>query len=58
MAGWHHLCNGHELGQTLEDGEGRGGLLCCSPWGLKQLDMTGQLKNNSLKTFIYCGKNT
>ena len=24
MAGWHHQCNGHELGQTLEDGEGQG----------------------------------
>ena len=24
MAGWHHRCNGHELGQTLEDGEGQG----------------------------------
>ena len=24
MAGWHHQCNGHELGQTLGDEEGRG----------------------------------
>ena len=32
MAGWHHRCNGHELGQTLGDGEGQGGLVCCSPW--------------------------
>ena len=24
MAGWHHPCNGHELGQTLGDGEGHG----------------------------------
>ena len=24
MAGWHHWCNGHELGQTSGDGEGRG----------------------------------
>ena len=22
MAGWHYWCNGHELWQTLEDGEG------------------------------------
>ena len=28
MAGWHHQCNGHELGQTLGDGEGQGGLAC------------------------------
>ena len=26
MTGWHHRCNGHELEQTLEDGEGQGGL--------------------------------
>jgi len=35
MAGWHHQCNGHELGQTLGGGEGQGGLACCSPWGRK-----------------------
>ena len=23
MAGWHHGCNKHELGQTLGDGEGQ-----------------------------------
>ena len=33
MAGWHHQCNGHELGQTSADGEGQGGLACCRPWG-------------------------
>ena len=33
MAGWHHRCNGHELGQTSADGEGQGGLAHCSPWG-------------------------
>ena len=41
MAGWHHQCNEHELGQTLGDGEGQGGLACSSPWGWKELDMTG-----------------
>ena len=41
MAGWHHQCNGHELGQTLRDDEGQGGLVCCSPWGHKESDMTG-----------------
>ena len=46
MAGWHHHGNGHELGQTSGDGEGQGGLACCSPWGCKELDMTGQLNNN------------
>ena len=32
MAGWHQLCNGHELGQTSGDGERQGGLVCFSPW--------------------------
>ena len=32
----HHQCNGHKLGQTLEAGEGHGGLACCSPWGCKE----------------------
>ena len=28
MAGWHHQCNGCELGQTSGDGEGQRGLVC------------------------------
>ena len=32
MTGEHHQYNGHELGQTPRDGEGQGGLVCCSPW--------------------------
>ena len=47
MAGRHHRCNEHELGQTLGDGEGQGGLACCSSWGRKKLDMTDQLDNNN-----------
>ena len=35
-----------ELGQTLGDGEGQGGLVCCSPWDCKKSDTTGQLNNN------------
>ena len=41
MIGWHHRCNEHELGQTLGDGEGQGGLVCCSPWGRKESHPTG-----------------
>ena len=46
MAGWHHQLNGHEFEQTPRDGGGQGSLACCSPWGRKELDMTGQLNNN------------
>ena len=35
MAGCHHQGNGHELGQTSGNGEGQGGLECCSPWGCR-----------------------
>ena len=35
MTGWYHQCNGHKLGQTPGDGEGQGGLVCCSPWGCR-----------------------
>ena len=48
---WRHLRNGHVLGQTLGDGKGQGGRACCSPWGCKESDMTGQL-NNNYKHFV------
>ena len=54
MAGWHHWCTGHELGQTLGDGEGQGGLAYYSPWGYKELDMTGPLNNNNNKHLVIC----
>ena len=47
MVGWHHQCNGHELGQTPGDGKGQGGLACCSPWGHEKLDTTWWLNNNN-----------
>ena len=54
MVGWHHRLNGHELGQTLEDSEGQGGLECCSSWGGKELDMTWQLNNKWLSSRKIC----
>ena len=47
MIGWHHRLNGHEFEQGVGDGEGQGSLVCCSPWGHRESDMTEQL-NNSL----------
>ena len=38
--GWHHQLNEHGVEQTQGDSEGQGRLVCCSPWGLKQLDVT------------------
>ena len=40
MVGWHHQLNGHEFEQTPGDNEGQGSLVCCSPWGCKELYMT------------------
>ena len=47
MVGWHHWFNGHELEQTLGDGEGEGSLECCSPQGCKKLNMVWPLNNNN-----------
>ena len=44
----HHRLNGHESEQTLGDSEGQGRLVCYSPWGLKELDMTQPLEKNNL----------
>ena len=40
MVGWHHRLNGHEFEETPGVDEGQGGLVCCRPWGRKELDMT------------------
>ena len=40
MVEWHHQLNENEFEQTLGDSEGEGGLVCCSPQGHKELDMT------------------
>ena len=40
MVGWQHWLDRHEFEQTLGTGDGQGSLECCSPWGLKESDMT------------------
>ena len=50
-----------EFEQALGDGEGQGNLVCCSPWGSKEVDMTEQLNNNNtillyIIDFIYLKK--
>ena len=49
MVRWHHRLNGHEFEWTPGVGDGQGGLLCCSPWGCKESDMTEQLNWNEPK---------
>ena len=48
MVGWHHQLNGHEFEQIPGDGVGQGRLVCYSPWGCKESDMTEQLNNNKM----------
>ena len=40
MVGWHHRFNEREFEQALGVGDGQGSLVCYSPWGCKELDMT------------------
>ena len=46
MVAWLHQLNGHEFEPVPGDGEGQGGLACCSPWGRKELDTTEGLNNS------------
>ena len=43
MVGWHHRLYGHGLKQGLGVGDGQGILVCCTPWGRKELDTTERL---------------
>ena len=39
MVGWYHRFDGYEFEQTLEVGDGQGGLVCCDSWGCEESDM-------------------
>lgn len=48
MASWTQWI--HEFEQTPENGKGHGSLVCCSPWGPKELDIaTEQQKKRKTK---------
>ena len=49
MVGWHHQLNGHEFEQAIGNGEGRGSLVCCGPWGCKESDTAEWLNKNNNK---------
>ena len=46
MVGWHHWLNGHEFQQGPGVGDGHGSLVCCSPWGHKESDLTEWLSSS------------
>ena len=37
------ITDGHEFEQSPGVGDGQGSLVCCGPWGRKELDMTERL---------------
>ena len=53
MVGWHHQLNGHEFEQAPGVSYGQGSLVCCSPWGCKELDTTEQLNWTELNFWGY-----
>ena len=52
MVGWHRRLHGREFEQALGDGEGQGGLVCCSPRGHKEPDTTEWLNNNNNSSLL------
>ena len=40
MVRWHHRLDGCEFEQALGVSDGQGRLVCCSPWGHKELNST------------------
>ena len=52
IVGWHHQFNWHECEQALRVGDGQGSLLCCSPWGLKESNMTERQNWTDTKKLI------
>ena len=40
MVEWHHRLNGYEFEQALGVGDEQGGLVCYSPRGRKESDVT------------------
>ena len=53
MVGWHHLLEGYKFEEDPEVGDGQGSLVCCSPWGRKELDTTERLNGTEIQ-FFYC----
>ena len=44
MVGWHREFHGLEFQQALGVGDGQGVLVCYSPWGFTQWNITEQMK--------------
>ena len=51
MVGWHHQLTGHEFEQA-PGVDVQGSLMCCSPWGFKELDTTEQLNRTEPHSLV------
>ena len=40
IVGWHHWLDGREFEQAPGVSDGQESLVCCSPWGCKESDLT------------------
>ena len=55
MVGWHHQLDGHGSEEAPGVDDGQGSLVCCSPWGCRESDMTKQLNwTDSFYCWIVC----
>ena len=55
MVGWHHWLNGCEFEQTQRQSERQKSLVCCSPWGLKGLELaTEQQQQRKCVSLLLC----
>ena len=54
MVGRHHRFNGHEFEQAPRDGEGQGGLACCSPSGCKRVGYNWTTEQNIYAIIVQC----
>ena len=52
MVGWHHRLDGREFEQAPGFVDGQGSLVCCSPWGHKELDTSEPLNLTELNRCI------
>ena len=53
MVIWHHQLDGHEFEQALGVGDRQRSLMCCSPWGHKESDMTERLNWTELMVILF-----
>ena len=53
MVGWHHWLNGHEFEQVPGDGEEKGSLACCSPWGSQRVRKDWVIELNVFSTLNF-----